>query len=215
MKFSKPAVIAVSVAALIGGGVAADAATTTNPVKLCSNKVIQTVSVPKNGNCPSNANTFFVASQADVAALAGRMDSAASAAAAQAAKITALEAANQALAAKNAEQDDALTTLNDRVGALETATPILHVSTTHVYAYDYKLTLSGRNLKPGTVVYFSFLDEATQQRYVNSVSTVGPDGQISYEGPLNCDDRDFYATGIGLLDQEVKSNVVDMGCNAS
>jgi hypothetical protein len=72
MKFSRPAAVVAAVVLLAGGVVAADAATTTNPIKLCVKSGV--VSAPTNGTCPSKATTLSLASDADVAALAQRLD---------------------------------------------------------------------------------------------------------------------------------------------
>jgi hypothetical protein len=76
MNFSRPAAVFAAVLTLAAGtAVAVNAATQTHPVKLCSNNLTRIVSVPNSaGNCAGGNRTFYVAEDADVKALATRVD---------------------------------------------------------------------------------------------------------------------------------------------
>ncbi|MEV7398265.1 hypothetical protein [Aeromicrobium sp. NPDC092404] len=88
------AVIAAFILVGAGSAVAVDAATTTPPIKLCKASKGGTVSAPgSSGACPKKTTAFYVASSADVQALAARLDAAETANADQADRIADLEAA--------------------------------------------------------------------------------------------------------------------------
>jgi hypothetical protein len=76
MKISAPVAVIAAAALIVTGMVTADAAvttTTTHPVKLCSG-AFNIVSTPIRGACPRHTTTFYVAANADVQALAARVD---------------------------------------------------------------------------------------------------------------------------------------------
>ncbi len=216
MKISKPAVIVAAVAMVVGGGIAADAATTTSPVKLCANKIVQTVSLPKNGNCPSNATAFYVASQADVAALAGRVDALEavdnsavlariaaleSSSSSQAGKITALETLTSAQAAKIADLEQAIADL----------TPSLSVTSRSILGGRYAYTATGTGLKPGSIVTLRYRDLSTTPEDIGTVDGLG---KFTYQSALPCGYGPIIIDGTARNDSPVTSGpYTGAGCS--
>lgn len=166
MKFSRPAAVFAALVILTSGGsVAVGAAVTqTDPVMLCSNDRTGAVSVPEGGTCPRVTTEFGVASDADVAALAGRVDTAegslsahssdlaglATSDIAQAGRIADLEAAKSSLEAENAAQSTRIAELEAAVAALLPGTLTVTFSPASEGFYSY--SVRGTELKPGTDV---------------------------------------------------------------
>ena len=132
MKLFKPVAL-VAVGILIGGAVTANAVTTTDPVTLC---VRGGTVVRVADTCTSRETPIEVASQADVAALAVRMD-------ADDADDSALAAQVASLAAQVASQDAVLAELKSLVTA--------DVKFTFNLFTDV-VTVDGRRLLPGSVL---------------------------------------------------------------
>lgn len=160
MKLSKPAVIVVAVAALIGSGFAADAATTTSPVKLCSNAKSGVVEVPKAGTCAKGATAFYVASQGDVQALTSRADADDSSDAALAARVATLEAQ-----------------------VAELLPGSISVTTTQVVDGLFNINVVGTKIPAGTYVDVrGRTPDAYQSSILLAQSTFGADGKAQLSG---------------------------------
>lgn len=147
MKLSRPAAVFAAVVLLAGGvGVAVSAATTTHAVKLCSNNKTGAVTVPNaNGDCAKGTTAFFVGSDADILALATRVDKA----------------------------ESALAALSTRLGNLEPGdiSVYAYVETNGEPAYS----VNGTDLLPGTwvVAHYTHADYGDQEANVALVQGDG------------------------------------------
>lgn len=94
MKFSRSLTVLASSTILAAGAVVAvNAVTVTNPIKLCANTKTGFVSVPSaSGSCPKGTADTLVANDADVRALAQRMEGVEATGLALQQRITSLEA---------------------------------------------------------------------------------------------------------------------------
>jgi hypothetical protein len=193
MKLIKPIAL-VAVGILIGGAVTANAVTTTDPVTLC---VRSGAVVRVDDTCTSRETKIEVASQADVAALAARMD-------ADDADDAALAAQVASLAAQVASQDAVL----DELKSLVTA------DVTFSFHGDV-LTVEGRRLLPGSVLTVTVLAGGV---YVTNLS-VGDGGTISAEILHHCDYPvsffgDYSAQGTDWSGQPYETTHVVIPCGS-
>jgi len=179
-----------------GSAAAVNAATTTTPVKLCKPAAGGPVSAPtSSGACPKKTTAFYVASPADVQALATRLDAAETtnadqtvAIANQAERIAALEAAVEEL------QD----------GSEEPATPTITLSATHdPSSSTFKIQIASTGLPEGHLVTIYGTDALTGNLEPQGLVSLSADG--SAEGPsLSCDRLPVVALAADPDDQNVQ-----------
>jgi hypothetical protein len=190
MKLSRPVAVFAAVVLLAGGAAVAVNAATSSPVKLCSNSKTATVSIPSSsGDCAKGFTPFYVASDADVQALATRLGQAETRADEQAAAIDALEVAVEDL----------------KPGTLTvTAEP--------QSGNSWNLTVTGARLWPGAAVtahYFHLNLQTTSQ-----LGVVADDGTVNLPDTKSCADTNVYYTTFTRDDVEISSEgfVKGPGC---
>lgn len=210
MNISKPAVIVAAVAMVIGGGMVADAATTTttSPVKLCSNKLLG-VELPKNGTCPKGTTQFFVASPADVAALAGRVDRADDLNLTQSGSLDALKKTNDELALQLKAQADDLAafkaTLEPKLVALDFFAGGDGCQGS-IGDIPIGMTVKGSALKPGSAV--TFVPGSVFDGQPHDVGVVGSDRTITIlrnDTYTGTDAGPFHFEGTDVFGSPVRS----------
>jgi len=174
----------VTVGLLVGGAVAAGAATTTNPVTLCIRA--NSVRVSADDTCGSRETKVQVASAEDVAALAARMDANDAAIAGLQASVQAQQAVIDELVAEVLPGELQMTLVN----------------------FDL-LELRGKNLQPGSevTVFARILGFGTFPGPPLQVAADGTIDAVSHEGS-NCSLREmeYWATGTGRSGEPVESN---------
>lgn len=167
MKFSRPAAVFAAVVLLAGGvGVAVNAATTTNPVKLCSNNKTGAVTVPlANGTCAKGTTAITVGSDADILALAKRVDKA----------------------------EAALAALSTRLGNLEPGdiSVYAYVETNGEPAYE----VTGTDLLPGSSVVAHYTHDEFGEGE-SSLSAVDDFGNFAHLFQTGCNISNVYFTGV-------------------
>jgi len=167
MKLSRPVAVFAAVVLLAGGvGVAVNAATSTQAVKLCSNNKTGTVTVPGSGNtCPKGTSGFSVGSDADIQALANRADRA----------------------------QTALDGVNVRLNLLEPGDISVnaYVETNDEPAYD----VDGSDLEPGSwlVAHYTTVEFGESQSNLIQVDDFGNASILFQTG---CNTSEVYFTGV-------------------
>lgn len=167
MNISRPAAVLAAVVLLAGGvGVAVNAATTTNPVQLCSNNKTGAVTVPlANGNCAKGTTAFYVGSDADILALAKRVDKA----------------------------EAALAALSLRLGNLEPGDISVraYIETNGQPAYE----IAGTDLLPGSFVVAHYTHDENGEGESN-LSAVDDFGNAAHLFQTDCHISNVYFTGV-------------------
>jgi hypothetical protein len=206
MKFHRPAAVLASAVILASGAaVAVNAATATDPIKLCSNAKTSVVSIPGSGGaCARGTTEFFVADNSDVQALAGRMDAAEGLLTSQDTRLGDVETTSTAQANK-------ISALEGQVAALEKAVaammPTLTVTATELppITNAYQVALAGTKLKPGSpVVVHSNGD-------VEVATTVASDGTAAFTWAPDCYWVPLYVTGTTADGDPITSNTIENG----
>jgi hypothetical protein len=189
MKFSRPVAVVAAVILLTGGMVAADAATSTSPIKLCSNNSSRVVQIPpKSGTCARGTTEFFVASQADVAALAQRVDTAESTLTTYGTRISDAETVNSAQASQLSAQASQIAALQATVEKLKPGRLVV-TSTSLGAGAAYSFSVSGSELKPGTDVYRVFENSYWGSKNLGQVAA---DGSFMANGGDACSFGPFH-----------------------
>jgi hypothetical protein len=174
---------AVGIGSLVSGLAVATTATTMHPVTLCVNKIDGEVSAPgSTGQCSKSQTAIQVASAADVAALATRMD-----------------AAEQTLTNLNAATAGSLRVKGTDTG-LETACDNCAVA-----------AVTGSDLLPGSRVVLHYEPTSNDMRAGTSAIDRVPYGTVDASGSLTssalgpCMDGLVYATGWNTAGHAVTS----------
>jgi hypothetical protein len=217
------AVVGAAALAVLGTGIAV-ATTTTHPVTLCVGKN-GAVTFPSSGSCSGSQTTLRVAADSDLAALAGRVDTAESKQSSDEAAISSLQSTVSSLsadleAAKQAisQQGSAITALTSSLTADEAllrTLPRLTVTsaaTSSVGPQGFtQITVAGANLQPGSdvVAHLSPNDSGT-------VGQVAADGTFQWSSYGWCPEIwDVYVTGTAVGGNIVSSNLIrrPAGCS--
>jgi hypothetical protein len=194
MKLSRPAAVFAAVVLLAGGAaMAVNAATTTNPVALCSNDKTGVLTAPSStsGNCARGSTKFTVGSSADVQALAGRVDTAEG-------RLTALETSD-------ADHDAEIAALRNDVDGLLGGELTVQASSNGGVASTFRVSFSGVRLQPGSYVIF-------QSGFggVPFANVVASDGTFFGSRITGCG-MDAYATGVSVDGDPVESDHISTG----
>jgi uncharacterized coiled-coil protein SlyX len=208
--------VLVSVVALAAGAVVAvNAATTTEPVKLCANDTTGAVSLPRpTGACPQGTTKVFVANSADVRALAKRMDALEGAVTLHGSRLGEVDATNT-------EQADDISALEGQVAELQQTVDDLRPADLQLAAEvnnagtSYVVRITGTRLKPDSPVALHFTSPGNSGS-ANPVSftwgAVGSDGNFSsIDYSALCSQVSAYATGLAPNGDTITSNVIEKG----
>lgn len=216
MKLSRPAAVFAAVALLAGGtAVAVNAATQTDPVKLCANTKNSTVTVPaSSGDCARGTTAFYVAADSDVRALGVRLDANEAGDAAQATAIGENSQDVAALESQNATQAQAIQALQAANQALAARVDALHPPSITIttkpggFAGTFELVVVGDSLQPGASVFLNRTVGNTVED-TELFHKVGSNGllRVTYEG-MPCEWTNIAVRSIDLQGNMVTSNRV-------
>jgi Flp pilus assembly protein TadG len=213
--------VAVSCLALgsVATGLAVAASiTTTHPITLCVGKLGGNVTAPgSTGKCTKLQNAIQVASAADVAALASRADAAEGKQAADELDISNLQAANQKLTTRLADDEAALQKL--LTGVTGRLTISSEANAFHSDPIDklWDTPVTGSNLKPGSdIILHSTTDGSPVAVRIGAADAYGnfvSDVTLQMNHAFLCGrDMNAYVTGTDVLGA-VTSNTIVTGPN--
>jgi hypothetical protein len=214
VKLAVLAVGCVAAGSLATGLAVATTTTTTHPITLCVTKVGGVVTTPgSNGQCSKLQTAVQVASASDVAAIAARMD--------------AVETANQSLTNQLhtdeqtiSSQANVIASLSSRLDSDETTLNALanrfHAQLTATSqpadpGNAFYWTATGSNLEPGSPV---ILHETIQSviPYSKQIGTADANGNLSVTQEFGCtEDSQIFFTGTDIFGHTVTSNTIATG----